>query len=126
MPILSSGLRRSTALDRDLHQLSHGRVEGDEGVVLDDSLVGILAEEAAGIVAAQAERRLSQIVGAEGEELRALADLAGHEAGSRKLDHGADRIGDARAALLLDGARGRGDALLDEVELALRLRPAAP
>ena len=37
--------------------------------MLDDALVGVFAEEAAGVVAGEAEGGLGQIVGAEGEEL---------------------------------------------------------
>ncbi len=67
----------------------------------------------------RAERGLGQVVGAEGEEIGALADLAGHQAGAGQLDHGADRISEARAPLLLDLVGHRRDALLDQVELGL-------
>ena len=71
-PHLELGLHRATSIHRDLHQFAHSFVQGDEGIVLDDALVGVLAQESAGIVAAQPERGLGQIVGAEGEELGAL------------------------------------------------------
>jgi hypothetical protein len=48
----------------------------------------------AGIVAADAERGLGEIVGAEAEELGLLGDLAGHQRGAGQLDHGADEIVD--------------------------------
>jgi hypothetical protein len=53
-------------------------VERLERVVLEDgrlALVHIFRQEAAGIVAGEAHRRLRQVVGAEREELRHLGNL---------------------------------------------------
>ena len=51
-----------------------------KGSLLEDAaLLGIL-EERARVVAAEAEGRLRQVVGAEAEELRRLGDLAGPQA----------------------------------------------
>src|SRR5690242_12933001 len=86
--------RLAAALGADLHQLADAiAVDRDEGVLLEDALLLILAEEAAGVIARQAEAGLRQIVGAEAEELRRLGDLAGAQNGARQLDHRADEIG---------------------------------
>jgi hypothetical protein len=68
-------------------------VERDERIVLEDAGAPVGAEEAAGVVAADAEGGLRQVVGAEREELGALGDLARPERGARQLDHRADQIG---------------------------------
>ena len=98
MPSLRSGrvLRpRSTA---DLDQLADALVvERDEGVVLEDAALLVVLQERAGVVAAEAEGGLGQVVGAEGEELGRLGDLAGAQAGARQLDHGADQVLDLLA-----------------------------
>ena len=49
-PDLQAGARFTPAFRRDLHQFADRLVEGDEGIVLDDALVDILAEESPGIV----------------------------------------------------------------------------
>ena len=81
-------------------QLAHAvDVEADEGVAGEDTLVDIGREEARGIVAADAQRRLRQVVGAEAEEFRLLRDLARHQRGAGQFDHGADQIFDPAARL---------------------------
>ena len=117
--------RAPAALGGDPHQLADAvAVDADEGIVLDDALLQIGAEEAAGIVARQAEAGLGQIVGAEAEELGGLGDLAGPQRGARQLDHGADHVVERDAAL----ARHRGgdavDHRLEQVEFLLAWRPA--
>ena len=59
---------------------------------MEDALRDVGGEELAGVVARQAERRLGQVVGAEGEELGVLGDLVGAQRGARQLDHGADQV----------------------------------
>ena len=60
---------RPAALDRDRDQLADALdVDADEGVAGEDALLDIGAEEAAGIVAADAQGGLGEIVGAEAEE----------------------------------------------------------
>ena len=59
----------------------------------------------AGIVAADAQRGLGEIVGAEAEELGLLGDLAGPQRRARQLDHRADQIVD-RPALLREHRLG--------------------
>src|SRR3546814_15196586 len=78
-------------------------------------LVG--TEEISGIVARQAEAGLGQVVGAEGEELGALGDLGGPQAGTRQLDHGADDVVDLDALALAHRRRDGVD------ELAQHLAP---
>ena len=77
------------------------------------------AEKARGVVAADAEGGLGQIVGAEGKELRGLGDLGGAQRRPRQLDHGADLIVDSRSGLARDRLRHGVDARLDQVELGL-------
>lgn len=52
-------------LGSNLHKLAHRLIQRRERVVVDDPLLGILAQEAASVVAAQAKRRLRQVIGAE-------------------------------------------------------------
>src|ERR1019366_361755 len=81
----------ASARNADLHQLADAvAIDRDERIDLQDSLGDIGAEESGGVVAADAVSRLRQIVGAEREELRRLGDVAGHQAGARQFDHGAD------------------------------------
>ena len=58
-----------------------------------------------------AERRLGEVVGAEGEELGRLGDLAGAQGSARQLDHRADLVGDRLPCLLRDRL-GHGDDAL--------------
>ena len=41
---LEVGARLPTALDGHLHQLAHSLVEGHEGIVVDNSLLDVLAQ----------------------------------------------------------------------------------
>src|SRR5258708_4881964 len=87
-PNLEAGARLAPARNADLHEFTNAlAIERNEGIDLEDALGDIGPEEARGVVAADAVGRLRQIVGAEGEELRGLGDLAGHQAGARQLDH---------------------------------------
>ena len=78
---LDSGLRRPAPLDRDRDQLADALdVEADERIARENALLDIGGKELAGIVAAEAERGLGQIVGAEAEEFRLFGDVAGGSA----------------------------------------------
>jgi hypothetical protein len=79
IPILSSGFTARARSHRDLHQFAHSFVQGDERIVLDDALVGILAQESAGIVATQPERVWVRSLVPKEKNSALLADLAGHE-----------------------------------------------
>jgi hypothetical protein len=62
--------RRPAPLGRDLDQLADALdVEADERIAREDALVDVGRQEAPGVVAADAEGGLRQVVGAEGEEL---------------------------------------------------------
>ena len=79
-------------------------VDGFEGVSLQDPAFEIAHDEVAlGVVARITERRLGEVVGAEGEKLGVGRDLAGRERRARKLDHRAEPVGHGHALLLLDG-----------------------
>src|SRR4051794_11797240 len=72
----------AASLDADAHHLANAfAIDRHERIDLEDAARRIDAEEACGIVAADAERRLREVVGAEGEELRRLRDLASHQRG---------------------------------------------
>src|SRR6187455_1336838 len=94
-------------------------VERHERIGRQDAFGGIDAEEARGVVAADAESGLRQVVGAEGEELGAGGDLAGLERRARQFDHRADLIFDLALGLGGDRLRHRIDARLDEIKLRL-------
>src|SRR6266540_4990885 len=71
-----------------LHQPADARlVDGHEGVGGPQLALLVHAEELADVVAREAEGRLSQVVGAEREELGHLGDLTGGQRGSWKFDH---------------------------------------
>ena len=75
---LDARTRRAAALGGDADQVADAfLVEADEGVLLEDALVDIGVQEPAGVVAADAEGGLGQVVGAEGEELGMLGQVAG-------------------------------------------------
>src|SRR5262245_15813522 len=85
--------RLASALHSYLDELADTiAVDRNEGIDLEDALGDIGREEARSVIAADAIGGLRQVVGAEGEEFRGLGDLAGHQAGARQLDHGADLI----------------------------------
>src|SRR6266550_5575094 len=64
-------LRRAAALDRDSHQVSDSAlVERLERVALEHAVLEVAGQELAlGIVPRQPERRLGQVIGAEGEKV---------------------------------------------------------
>ena len=76
-------------------------------------------EAALGIVAGDAERRLREVVRAEGEEVGVLGQLAGPQRRARQLDHRADLV--LEAAFFGDGPCGQLD---EQLQLRLRTRRA--
>ena len=61
--------RRTAALGGDADQFADAvDIDGNKGIARDQALGEILAQEAAGIVARNAQRGLGQIVGAEGKK----------------------------------------------------------
>jgi len=90
---LQFGASLAPARDADLHQFADPvAIDRDEWIDLQDSLCDVGAEESGSIIAADAIGGLRQIVGAERKELRRLGNVAGHQAGTRQFDHGADLI----------------------------------
>ena len=93
-------------LGAQAHQLADAvGVDRLERVALQQPLLEVGGHHPAlDVVAAEAERHLGQVVGAEGEEVGLLGDLAGPQRGPGRLDHGAD--GDLELAPLGLGRRG--------------------
>ena len=107
MPSLRSGRGLAAALGRDLDQLADALdVERREGVLLEDAALLVRRRRnVAGVVAARAERRLREVVGAEGEEVGVLGDRRRPQRGARQLDHGADEVVELLARHLADFRR---------------------
>ncbi len=114
---VASGL--TALLDRDLHQPADaGGVERFEGVDRKDLLLDVLQQELAlGVVAGEAEGRLGEVIGAEGEELRDLRDVAGGQRGSGDLDHGPELVRDLGLLLGKDFFDNAKDRLVRALQL---------
>ena len=82
-PDLQVGVGSATQLHGGLYQLADPLpVQNLEGVLREDSLLNVLQEELLfGVVAADAEGGLCQVVGAEAEELGVRGDLIRREGG---------------------------------------------
>ena len=95
-------LRLPPALDRDPHQVADAFVvEHLERVALEHAVLEVEGEELAlGVVARHAERRLREVVRAEGEEVGDLGDLVRAERGARQLDHRPAEVLEPRRLLL--------------------------
>ena len=79
------GAGGTAQLGGHLHQLAHAHlIQLGEGIVLVDLLIIVSAQELAGVVTAEAEGHLSQVVGAEAEELSFFCHFVGGEASSKK------------------------------------------
>src|SRR5688572_18636198 len=90
---LEAGLRAPPPLGGQRDQLADSvLVDRDEGVALEDSLLDIMGEEAAGVVAADSQRGLRKIVGSEAEEFGLGGDVRGAQRGPGKLDHRPHKI----------------------------------
>ena len=117
---LETGPDLAAAGDADFHEFADAiAIDRDERIDFQNPLADIGAEEACGVVAADAVCGLGQVVGAEREELRGLRHVAGHQARAGKLDHRTNLIGELLAGLLHHRLRGGVDARLDQVELGL-------
>ena len=83
----------AAALDGDPHQVADAvLVDRLERVALEDAVLEVVRQEAAGVVAREAERGLREVVRAEGEEVGVLGDLVGPDARPRQLDHRPDEV----------------------------------
>src|SRR4029077_15510907 len=93
---LQLGLDAAAALGRDTHQVADAfLVETLERIALEDTVLEVTRQELPlGIVAGEAERRLRQVVRAEGEEVGLGCDLVGAHTCARQLDHRSDRTRD--------------------------------
>src|SRR5439155_20639172 len=79
--------------DRHLHQSADSTlVHTGKRILLHNFQLLISRQERTGIVAAHAERRLSEVVGAKTEELRLLRNFVGDQSGTRDFDHRADQV----------------------------------
>jgi hypothetical protein len=63
-----------------------------QGLLLHDLELGVGRQEAAGVVAAHAQRGLREVVRAEAEELGGLRDLVRRERATRDFDHRANEV----------------------------------
>ena len=78
----------STLLDGHAHQLEHRRIDGLEGIVLQDLLMHVQRDELSlGVVTRETEGRLGEVVGAKAEEVGMVGDLVSDHAGARQLEH---------------------------------------
>ncbi|MPL94795.1 hypothetical protein SDC9_40953 [bioreactor metagenome] len=113
------GARALAPRGTDQQQLPHPLdVEDVERILGKDPLVDIGRHEAPGIVARQAIGHLRQVIGAEGQEMRVLGDLARPQRGPRRLHHHAEAIGELGLHLGAHGGRHRVDPGLDDLDLA--------
>ena len=98
---LQVGPRRPARRHRPAHERADaGLVDRLERVVVQQAQLQVAGEEAGfGVVAAEAERRLGEVVRAEREELGVVGDLARREGGAWQLDHRAEEVGHLRARL---------------------------
>mmetsp|Transcript_10136 Transcript_10136/g.25743 ORF Transcript_10136/g.25743 Transcript_10136/m.25743 type:complete len:233 (+) Transcript_10136:62-760(+) len=100
---LEIGPRPSPLLAGDLDELSDSDlVDRGKWVLLDDFLFHVDGEEAADIVAADAEAGLRKVVGAKGKEIGGLCDLVGREGRTGELDHRPDLVVDFDLAVVHD------------------------
>ena len=112
------GIALVAQLDAHLDQLGNARIDGGEGVVRQQALGQVLRNELGlHVVAAEAERRLGQVVRTEAEEVRLRGDLVSGNGSARQLDHGAH--GDVQLDALLGG--NLGDGLLGHATQLLQL-----
>ena len=96
---LDTGASRTALLAGDADQFANALlVQALEGVVIQDLLPHILRQEGAGVVAAEAEAHLREVVGPEAEELGLQGDLIRGDGRAGNLDHGADGTGELDAA----------------------------
>src|SRR3954468_24740450 len=108
--------RLAALVGRDLDQPPDAfRVERLERADAEDAEIDVTAEERAlDVVAAETPAHLGEVVGAEGEELRSLRDLARGERRARHFDHRADQRVHALSGLLRDLLEDLLGFLLDD------------
>ena len=116
---LDVGTGLAAEIRSHLHQAANAHlIELGEGIGLVDLVVVVAGQELAGVVTAEAEGHLGEVVGAEGEELGFLGDIVSSEGSAGDLDHGADLIVHVAAGLVDELARHGVDDALDVCQLA--------
>mmetsp|Transcript_34408 Transcript_34408/g.111967 ORF Transcript_34408/g.111967 Transcript_34408/m.111967 type:complete len:633 (-) Transcript_34408:787-2685(-) len=111
----------SAALNGDADQLPDALlVQAHEGVLFEDALGLVLWQEVSCVVAAQAVRRLCQVVRAKTEELGLLCERTGLQAGPGQLDHRADSVVKLHPTLLLHILGSALDDFLEHLQLLHR------
>ncbi len=97
-PDLELGLGGPAAAHAEFDQRADALgIEDRERIVGQNAAVDVRRQEAAGVIARQAERGLREVVGAEREEVGVLGDAVGDHARARQLDHRADGVRDPGA-----------------------------
>ena len=118
MPRTRLGLAARPSAADHLHQAADaGLVKVLERIALIDLVVIVSGQELGGIVTAEAEGHLGQVVGAEAEEVRFLGDLAGGQGRARDLDHGANLVLHVNAGFGNELVRSLDDDVLDKLQL---------
>src|SRR5690606_17885386 len=108
---LELAVHRAALLDRHGYELADtGGVERLERVLFENLAREIVGEERVDVVAAEAERHLGEVVGAEAEEVGLGRHLVGREGRAGDLDHRADEDWQLAGELL--GRLGLFDRLL--------------
>ena len=83
----------AATLRAEAHQLAYAfAVEHLERIVGENLPVDVCRQKAARVIAAQAKRRLRQIIRAEREEVGMLSNLAGGQSSTWQLDHSSDCV----------------------------------
>ena len=104
-PKLDARTRRASALDGDPDEITDALlVQAHEGVLIEDALLEVGRQEAPGVVPADAEGGLGQVIGAEGEEFSGLCEVCSPQGSAGQFDHGPDLVFDDKAALAHDRA----------------------
>ncbi len=86
------GIALMAQLHTHLNELRYTWINGGERVEGKQAFYQVLRHKfRLNVVAAKAERGLSQVVGTEGEEVSVLSNLIGRYGCAGKLNHGADR-----------------------------------
>ena len=85
----------------EFDELPHaGLVEGLEGIVFEDALFDVFAQEFAGVIARVTISHLREIIGAKREKFCVFGNFSGCEGSAGNFDHGADQIRDALASFV--------------------------
>ena len=110
-------LRRAPACDAVLDQLSHAfLIQGLERIHRINALLHVVRQKRTGIIPAEPQAHLGQVVGAEREELGNLGHFVRRNRRPRDLDHRPDQVLDGSSHFLKDFLRDSADALFKELQ----------